>query len=510
MANWKLGSANFKSLKAEFPDIALEADGWDPESVSYGSDKRLPWKCSRGHSWIATVSNRSGRKSGCPFCSGKLPIAGETDLLTVFPEIASEADGWDPTQFSYGSNKKMNWKCRLGHTWRAGINSRCSQQTNCGVCSGRKLLTGFNDIKTRYPELAAQADGWDPSRICLISYKGNWKCTSGHTWVALVSDRIRGDNCPYCSGRRVLAGFNDLATTHPEIAAEAFEWDPKTVTFGGRTKLPWKCRRGHVWSAQTNDRVGRSSGCPICANKKLLVGFNDLATTHPEFASQASGWDPTQVMAADSRKLEWVCGKGHKWMSQPISRTSQDTGCLVCLGKQVQPGFNDLATTHPELAEQADGWDPTKVVAGSNKRLQWRCNEGHKWKAQPNSRTGMVQSGCPTCANSGFDPNKPGYFYLLQHPNWELLQIGITNFPEQRLATHRKLGWELQELRGPMDGHLTREWETDVLRYLRLQKAGLGPTHIAGKFTGFSEAWPQKNLPISSISEIFNLVRDQE
>ena len=30
--------------------------------------------------------------------------------------------------------------------------------------------------------------------------------------------------CPYCSGRKVLAGYNDLATTHPGIAAM---WHPR-------------------------------------------------------------------------------------------------------------------------------------------------------------------------------------------------------------------------------------------------------------------------------------------
>ena len=32
-----------------------------------------------------------------------------------------------------------------------------------------------------------------------------------------------GLGCPYCSGRKVLAGYNDLATTHPDIAAM---WHP--------------------------------------------------------------------------------------------------------------------------------------------------------------------------------------------------------------------------------------------------------------------------------------------
>ena len=40
-------------------------------------------------------------------------------------------------------------------------------------------------------------------------------------------------------------------------------------------------------------------------------------------------------------------------------------------------GFNDLQTTHPELAKEADGWDPRTVVAGSNEKYLWRCPDGH-------------------------------------------------------------------------------------------------------------------------------------
>ena len=136
-----------------------------------------------------------------------------------------------------------------------------------------------------------------------------------------------------------------LLETHPEVAREAHGWDPQAVTHGSRKKLAWKCKLGHIWEAQPNDRTGAKSGCPVCANRKLLVGFNDLATTHPALAAQAHGWDPSAVMAGSSVNLEWICEKGHIWQSIPVSRVRQETGCLVCLGKQVEKGFNDLVPT---------------------------------------------------------------------------------------------------------------------------------------------------------------------
>ena len=38
-------------------------------------------------------------------------------------------------------------------------------------------------------------------------------------------------------------------------------------------------------------------------------------------------------------------------------------------------GINDLATLHPEVAAEADGWDSSKVLAGTHKKMPWKCKE---------------------------------------------------------------------------------------------------------------------------------------
>ena len=79
---------------------------------------------------------------------------------------------------------------------------------------------------------------------------------------------MEGVGCPYCSNRRVLAGFNDLATTHPDLAAEWHphrngDLRPDAVTAGFRGKVWWRCERDHEWEAQVIKRVRRRS-CPHC------------------------------------------------------------------------------------------------------------------------------------------------------------------------------------------------------------------------------------------------------
>ena len=91
-----------------------------------------------------------------------------------------------------------------------------------------------------------------------------------------------------------------------------------------------------------------------------------------------------------------------------------------------------------------------------------------------------------------------------------MLQIGITNFPDQRLSKHGKLGWEIIEVRGPMDGHLTQQWETAILRMLRSNGADLANKEVAGSFDGFSEAWSKSTFPAESIKELMKLTEEFE
>ncbi len=501
----------FNDLATTHPELAAQADGWDPTTVTAGSGKRLLWKCPEGHEWVASVGHRSSG-TGCPACSGNSVLKGFNDLATTHPEIATQADGWDPTTVIAGSSRREKWKCAVGHLWEIPVSSRTGPRSaGCPFCANKAVLPGFNDLATTHPEIATQADGWDPTTVTAGSHhKRGWICEQGHRWTAQVGQRSRLESgCPYCSGMRPIVGFNDLATVRPELAAQADGWDPTTVTASSNHKRGWICEQGHRWTAVVASRnSGRS--CPFCANKAVLPGFNDLATVRPELAAQADGWDPTTVTAGSGAKKLWKCHLGHTWSASPHNRGSEgvDLGCPYCAGKAVLVGFNDLATTRPEIASEADGWDPTTVTAGSNVKRRWQCTEGHSWTAQVGNR-GLRGSGCPSCAQFGFDPNKPAWIYLLCRDHDELLQIGITNDPERRLKKHSRGNWYALDLVGPIDGHTAREVEQAFLKHLdscSIPRASA----FSDPFDGYTEAWRREDLDISMISEIQNLVRKWE
>jgi hypothetical protein len=570
-------------LSVTHPELAKEADGWDPLLVTSGSNKKVAWRCTRNHSWVTSPNSRTGKKLGCPFCSGKRISVGENDLLTTHPQIAAQASDFDPKTVSAGSNKRFEWRCSLGHLWKAPVYRRTgSQKSGCPICSNLQLLEGFNDLKTSDPQIALEAYLWDPTKVGRSSKeKKEWKCKNDHIWVGSVDSRTRTNReCPFCADRKVLIGTTDLLTTYPLIAAEAFEWDPQTEIYKSHKIMAWKCPQGHIYQAAIAKRALRNHGCNVCANKKIVAGINDLVTTHPEIAREAYGWDPTQVNAGRGSKLKtekrsWKCSEGHIYEATPASRTNPKimSACPFCSGNTNLSGFNDLATTHPEIAKEAygwdprqsrgghnkkhewrcalghiykqtitvrmqgggclycqndlilkgfndlktlnprvameaDGWDPANITDASQKVMPWKCSEGHKWKTTVGNR--KAGKNCPTCATSGFDPYSHGYLYFLVHQNWEMYQIGITNSPDDRLNRHRRIGWEVLELRGPLDGQLARELETAILRMLKAKGADLSNPEIAGKFDGYSEAWSKSTFEVDSIKELMRLTEEFE
>jgi hypothetical protein len=178
---------------------------------------------------------------------------------------------------------------------------------------------------------------------------------------------------------------------------------------------------------------------------------------------------------------------------------------------QLLSGFNDLRTRFPLIAEEAFGWDPAIVLAGSNLKMKWKCSVGHIYIAGISRRTSATApTGCPKCGKYGFDSTSKGFLYLIENSAWQMLQIGITNDLDRRLGEHEKIGWEVIELRGPMDGHLIQQWETAILRMLKAKGADLSNSKIAGKFDGYSEAWSKSTFEVKSIKELMQLTEEFE
>jgi len=315
-----------------------------PEFFNYKSNKKVWWKCSICHyEWQANIYTRSSG-CGCPVCAGQKILVGYNDLATTNPELCKE---WDyvknetkPEMYSKGTKYKAWWKCKKGHQWQAAIYSRVNG-TGCPVCAGQKVLIGYNDLLTVNPNLSKE---WNYAKNELrpenfsrgAKEKVWWQCNKGHEWKATIASRHKGNGCPICNGKKILVGYNDLATTNPKLA---MEWNyeknilkPNEVV-SGDYKVWWKCNKGHEWEATIAKRKNGGS-CPICSNKKVLKGYNDLATTNPELCKE---WNyaknelrPENFTKGSQKKVWWECSICHYEWTTTIHNRSAGTGCPIC------------------------------------------------------------------------------------------------------------------------------------------------------------------------------------
>jgi hypothetical protein len=302
------------------------------------------------------------------------------------------------------------------------------------------------------------------------------------------------DKVTQCVNCNIKDSGGSLLDFDEAIAKEADGWNPSLFSAKSGKRMGWICSEGHSYKAIICNRTLHKSGCPYCANKKVMPGFNDLRTRFPEMAKQALGWNPSEVMpGSDTPTRDWICDLGHVYDMSPNQRTARGDGCPYCSNRRVLPGFNDLKTKFPEIAKEAYGWDPSQVIPGSNEIRKWICSEGHIFSQITNNRTSKGQ-GCPSCAESGFSPERDAWMYLMERPGEQ--QFGISNVIKDRLATHRREGgWELLEYIGPFKGDEVYMCELAVKRWLELS---------VGTTPGHSENWFTKDLEVQSLKQLFD------
>lgn len=383
------------------------------------------WICRKDprHVWDAKITNRRAGQ-GCAVCAGKKVIAGVNDFASQLPDAAAQWDydknSMSPSEVTPYSNKKVTWKCELGHTWEATVANRASGH-GCPYCAGKKVWAGFNDLATENPELAEEwsdRNEFSPTEVTSHSNKKIWwKCPEcGYEYQATPNARSGSDSkkatgCPCCANRVIVMGVNDLATTDPELAKEyVYEKNPSLDKVKFHEKVWWRCKEGHPAYEQSIDDRKHGHGCPVCGNVKLVSGINDLATMSPELLLD---WDyehneisPSEVFAFSNKKAYWKCHVcGHEWEKTIGQR--QLRGCPACAGQVLIKGRNDLKSQRPDLLEE---WDyerntisPDEVFVSSNVDIHWICKQGHRYTMKLDGKS-RGNHGCPICVNQKIVP----------------------------------------------------------------------------------------------------------
>ena len=242
-----------------------------------------------------------------------------------------------------------------------------------------------------------------------------WICPrcKGEYSAKIQNRQVGDDACPYCNGLHVWKGFNDLITTHPDLAAE---WSEKNEDSADKyyksatAYVLWHCFEcGGDYRAQIRDREVGDDACPYCRGKKALRGFNDLTTTNPELAAE---WSSNNLLSPDcylrmmSVDALWICPRcGGEYSERIRNREVGDNACPYCRGIRTLEGYNDFATLHPDLLSEWSvventllGIRPNAVLDTNMFKVWWKCPDcNHKYYMSIKDRLMKQKRGFTAC-----------------------------------------------------------------------------------------------------------------
>jgi len=253
----------------------------DFHKITKGMSIKVWWKCPLCKSDYECSINNKFRGKSCSYCSGR-KVNETNNLQKTNPEIAKS---WDygknkinPNQITKGSNVKFWWICEIcDSSYECSVANR-TYGFKCSFCSGQKV-NHTNSLLSLNPELAKE---WHPNKNGdltpdKVTHKSNkkvwWLGKCGHEWGAKVVHRSNNVNCPYCNGKKVLQGFNDMWTTYPELADKLIQPEMGYLVTKSSSKiLSWKCDYCESIVNMSCDKANLKFiiTCKECSNKTSL------------------------------------------------------------------------------------------------------------------------------------------------------------------------------------------------------------------------------------------------
>lgn len=475
-----------------------------PYEIKAKTNKKLWWKCDKGHSWQAPPS-RITNGGRCPYCSNRL-IAEENSIKTTHPELLNE---WDyeknisvfPESITSGSSKKVWWKCCKGHSWQTSTNHRIAGKTNCPYCSNQKVGLD-NNLLFKYPKIVLE---WDydknnsnkPNEIAYGSNKRiHWKCIRGHTWIASISARTKsGTNCPYCNpnlSKLELRIFSELIYFFPDTERQKKIWGKEFDISNNKFQFCIEVD-GYPWHLNKEEKDLKKND--LCKkNDYLLIRVRDEKLkklgNHNIFYKESKSKNHLNTI---KNIIQILLDQLHldKILTIQLSTYKNRTEFinsnyyLQLLSDLPGPGKDkSIDVTNPDIAKE---FHPTKnglllsnmLSIGSGMKLWWQCNNGHEWQAYVYARK---NGGCPYCSNLKVnDSNSLQTLFPEVAKEWHPTKNNDLTPNDFVYGSGKKVWWKCSE------GH---EWYRSIEKRTNYKR---GCPYCAGRLLPDTSKYPEDN-----------------
>jgi len=362
----------------EMREIARERGGRCTSKRYVNSVTPLAWKCGHGHQWeAAPVGIKRG--AWCPFCQRRGIKGIENFLYADLVRMAEERGGACLSDHYVDALTPMTFQCQVGHVWEASAGS-LALGSWCPDCAHTKKppLALFQD-------LAREREGRCLSETYVNgSTPLEFECRLGHRWRTRGAIVRNGSWCPTCARaepkEREVFDLSDFVAIAADQGGECL-----STSYGGlRHKLEFRCRRAHTWH-MTAASIRKGAWCPTCLGRTPLT-IEDMQSS----ARNRGGVCLSGAYAGNRKPLEWQCGKGHIWEATP-QVVRGGSWCPTCMEPTPDAGIARVST----MARGLGGLCLSGQYHDPNKRLRWRCGEGHEWWAT--EATILTEGWCPLC-----------------------------------------------------------------------------------------------------------------
>ncbi|MFE4256129.1 hypothetical protein ACFRU3_43240 [Streptomyces sp. NPDC056910] len=241
-----------------------------------------------------------------------------------------------------------------------------------------------------------------------------------------------------CRSRKIAA---KLTRDGAKAAAVMLVWGWEPLEDYPGAGKPWPSRCVHCGALKSKklSHVQRGrGGCTSCAGRDV---------TDESARKLMGGADLEPLVGYPGSLRPWLsrCLRcGHVGLPTYAKVRARGHQCWPCRSQKIADALRlDDEEALSSMLEKA--LEPLVPYPGSTE---------HPWKARcTNCETVLdpgptlhnirgVQGGCPTCAQRGINPARPGYLYLVVHDSHGALKWGIANI-EQRITQHVSQGWEL-------------------------------------------------------------------
>lgn len=378
-----------------------------PRNVSGGSGRKVWWKCTKGHSWKATIASRSNG-AGCPVCNA-VSSESEKEVLAAVKEL---------TDMKVLHNVRGGFLGRLeldiyipdsalgiefnGEYWHNTsvfehiAESHRRKQSACSKAGVRLVVVWEKDWNDNREEVISQLrdiieSGADTPKSMTYGARETGIGVPG-SGVVLHNPKDRKQTRQQPHERSVDVYAPHIAAQwHPTKNGDL---TPRDVTYGSVRKVWWICDEGHEWQASVYTRAGRGYGCPRCHRK---AGTPVADSTNYTFwhTSKNHDLDPAVLTTGSFKKAWWKCPRGHEWQEKIAGVARRKSACPYCAKEYPAPRKttsivkkpkHSLLEINPDLAAQ---WHPTlngdlipsMVSCWSKRKAWWLCSEcGREWE----------------------------------------------------------------------------------------------------------------------------------